>query len=75
MQLAKLRAGVIHGGAPNIYEASVYQQYYANYRRDPIRDLELATARCLQAEIFGGALTERPHTYAELIRQVTGAII
>lgn len=74
-RLAKLRAGVIHGGAPNIYEASVYHRYYADYRRDPIRDLELATARCLQREIFGDALSERSHTYAELIRQRTGAIV
>lgn len=74
-RLAKLRAGVIHGGAPNIYEASVDHRYYVKYRRDPIRDLELATARCLQQEIFGDALSERPHTYAELIRQHTGAIV
>ena len=74
-RLAKLRAGVLHGGAPNIYEASVYHRYYVEYRRDPIRDLELATARCLQKEIFGEALSERPHTYAEFIRQYTGAIV
>lgn len=74
-RLAKLRAGVIHGGAPNIYEASAYQRYYVDYRRDPIRDLELATARCLQQVIFGDALSERPHTYADLIKQHTGAIV
>jgi hypothetical protein len=74
-RLAKLRAGVIHGGAPNIYEASVYHRYYVDYRRDPIRDLELATARCLQQQIFGRALSERPHTYAELLRQHTGATV
>jgi hypothetical protein len=74
-KLAKLRAGVIHGGAPNIYEASVYHRYYVNHRSDPIRDLEIATARCLQQEIFGPALTERPHTYAELLKQYTGISI
>lgn len=74
-RLAKLRAGVIHGGAPNIYEASVYHRYYVDYRRDPIRDLELATARCLQHEIFGDAFSERPHTYADLIKQHTGTVV
>jgi hypothetical protein len=74
-RLAKLRASVIHGGAPNIYEASVYHRYYVDYRRDPIRDLELVTARCLQHRIFGESLSERPHTHAELIRQHTGASV
>lgn len=74
-RLAKLRASVIHGGAPNIYEASVYHRYYVDYRRDPIHDLELATARCLQQKIFGDALSERAHTYAELIKQYTGATV
>ncbi len=74
-RLAKLRAGVIHGGAPNIYEASVYQSYYVDYRQDPIRDLEIATASCLRMAIFGDKLAERPHTHAELIQQITGSIV
>jgi hypothetical protein len=74
-RLAKLRAGVIHGGAPNIYEASVYHRYYVDYRSDPIRDLELATAGCLRQEVFGNTLIERPHTYAELLKQYTGVTI
>ncbi len=68
-RLAKLRAGVIHGGAPNIYEASVYQKYFTDYREDPVRDLEIVTARCLQRHIFAGALVERPHPYASLLKQ------
>ncbi|WP_328281638.1 hypothetical protein [Sphingobium sp.] len=71
-KLAKLRAGVIHGGAPNIYEASIYHKYYTDYRCDPIRDLELATARCLQHEIFGGTLIERGHPYADFLGQYAG---
>ncbi|MFS0773185.1 hypothetical protein [Sphingomonas sp. 1P08PE] len=74
-RLAKLRAGVIHGGAPNIYEASVYHRYYVDYRQDPIRDLEIATAGCLRTTIFGDDMLERPHTHADLIRQSTGGIV
>lgn len=74
-RLAKLRAGVIHGGAPNIYEASVYHRYYVDYRHDPILDLEIATAACLRTRIFGDAMVERAHTYADLIQQITGRIV
>ncbi|WP_294308568.1 hypothetical protein [uncultured Sphingomonas sp.] len=74
-RLAKLRAGVIHGGAPNIYEASVYHRYYVDYRQDPIRDLEIATASCLRTTIFGDGMVERSHTHADLIRQTTGRIV
>jgi len=74
-RLAKLRAGVIHGGAPNIYEASVYHRYYVDYRQDPIRDLEIATAGCLRTTIFGNDMVERPHTHADLIRQISGRVV
>lgn len=74
-RLAKLRAGVIHGGAPNIYEASVYHRYYVDYRQDPIRDLEIATAGCLRRRIFGDDMVERPHTHADLVRQITGKLV
>jgi hypothetical protein len=70
--LLGLRASVIHGGAPNVYESSDYHHYYERYEEDAIRDLEVIVARCLQAVIFGSAMQERPHTYAALIRQHTG---
>ena len=70
--LLGLRASVIHGGAPNVYESSDYQRYYERYEKDATRDLELIVARCLQAVIFGPAMKERPHTYAALIKQRTG---
>ncbi|NIJ32802.1 hypothetical protein [Sphingomonas oligoaromativorans] len=71
--LLEIRGAVIHGGAPNVYEVSAYQDYWAAYRCDPIRDLELVAARYLQRAIFGPAFAQRPHTYADLIRQHTGA--
>ena len=70
--LLSLRASVIHGGAPNVYESSNYHRYYEDYRTDAVRDLELIVARCLQVEIFGNALCERPHTFADLLFKKTG---
>jgi hypothetical protein len=71
-KLLRLRASVIHGGAPNAYESSKYGDYYETYREDAIRDLELIVARCLQAIVFEGTMIERPHTYAALIKERTG---
>lgn len=70
-----LRASVIHGGAPNVYESSKYEDYYEAYLMDPTRDLELIVARCLQTVIFPGTMSERPHTYAELILGETGRAV
>lgn len=70
-----LRASVIHGGAPNIYESSKYEDYYETYQTDATRDLELIVARCLQTVIFPGGMSERPHTHAEIILRETGRIV
>ena len=71
-KLLGLRASVIHGGAPNVYESSKYGEYYERYREDAMRDLELIVGRCLQAIIFESAMAERPHTYADFIKARTG---
>ena len=70
--LLSLRASVIHGGAPNVYESTSYRRYYENYHEDAVRDLEVIVARCLQSEVFNGAAQERPHTYADLIEAHSG---
>lgn len=70
--LLGLRASVIHGGAPNVYESSDYHRYYKRYEEDATRDLDLIVARCLRTEVFGSAMQERPHTHAALIKQHTG---
>ena len=54
--LMELRASVIHGGAPDVYDSSKYNSYYDDYEVDPIRDLQLIVASCLRAKIFDGAL-------------------
>lgn len=71
-KLLSLRASVIHGGAPDVYDSSKYFAYYEKYVQDPIYDLELITARCLQSAVFGGTLVSRPHTYADLIKATSG---
>lgn len=70
-----LRASVIHGGAPNVYESSKYEEYYRTYEIDPVRDLELIVARSLQQVVFPSVMSERPHTHADLILRETGRVI
>lgn len=70
-----MRASVIHGGAPNVYESSKYEDYYKTYLKDATRDLELIVARCLQNVIFPSVMSERPHTHAEIIRRETGKVV
>lgn len=74
-RLFSLRAAVIHGGAPDVYESDNYHRYYVDYGEDPIRDLELIVARSLQSRIFSGLMKERAHTCADLILATTGRVI
>lgn len=67
-----LRASVVHGGAPDVYESSKYQTYYRDYGKDAVKDMELIVARCLQQVIFPGTMIERPHTHADAIMRETG---
>lgn len=70
--LLSLRASVIHGGAPDVYDSEKYQKYYEIYGEDPISDIQLIAARCLQNAIFGDAFIEHPDPYAELKRKYFG---
>jgi hypothetical protein len=56
--LLTLRAAVIHGGAPDVYDSSIYLEYYDDYATNPICDLELVVAQCLREKIFAGTLLE-----------------
>jgi hypothetical protein len=66
--LLVLRASVIHGGAPDVYDSDKYHRYYEDYGDDPISDLGLIATACLRSTIFGNALVEHPDPYADLIR-------
>ncbi len=68
-KLMNLRAVVIHGAAPDVYDSSKYEKYYAEYASDPIRDMELVVARCLRSKIFQDTLIEHADPHAELIAQ------
>lgn len=67
--LMKIRASVIHGGAPDVYESSKYGQYYRRYGEDPIRDMGLVVAACLRRVVFGHALQEHGEPYQDIIAE------
>lgn len=67
--LMKIRASVIHGGAPDVYESSKYSQYYRRYGEDPIRDMGLVVAACLRQVIFGDALQEHSEPHLDIIAE------
>jgi hypothetical protein len=71
--LSDLRAAVIHGGAPEVYDSSKYAKYFRKYHDDPIRDLDLIVTACLRQRIFGGAMTERPDPHAARIDEAITA--
>lgn len=58
--LMGIRASVIHGGAPDVYESSKYPKYFRKHGFDPIIDLELVTSECIRSVAFNGSLTEHP---------------
>jgi hypothetical protein len=72
--LMEIRASVIHGGAPDVYDSRKYGRYYSAYSEDPIADLGLVVSACLRQRIFGDALTEHGEPYQDIIAkaQATG---
>lgn len=70
--LADLRAAMIHGGAPEIYDSKKYAKYYKDYKTDPVRDLELVVAECLRKGIFGSSLIEHADPRADEISRAVG---
>jgi hypothetical protein len=71
--LAQLRGSVIHGNAPDVYDAEEYQKYYSTYENDPINDLGQITAICLRSEIFGELLQEHADPNADLAAAILTA--
>lgn len=63
-----LRASVIHGGAPDVYDSRKYARYYDIYDADPIYDLELVVTRCLRSLIFEDKLASHPDPHAAIIK-------
>ena len=67
--LLKMRAAVIHGGAPDVYDASNYVKYYEAYEADPVDDMERIAAQCLRQRVFGGSMSPKPHHYAHILKE------
>jgi hypothetical protein len=71
--LMELRASVIHGGAPDVYDSSKYRRYYMLYEADPIHDLELVVSECLRRQVFGADFVEQADPNAEIIKKAQDA--
>jgi hypothetical protein len=67
--LLKMRAAVIHGGAPDVYDASHYVKYYEAYEADAVADMERIAAECIRQRVFGGSLSPKPHHYAHILKE------
>lgn len=68
--LMEMRASVIHGGSPDIYDSSKYPKYYREYETDPIRDLEDLVAACIRERVFKGDLTQHEDPHLDIRRQM-----
>lgn len=68
-KLMFLRAAVIHGGAPDVYDSSKYTDYYDRYHTDPIFDMELIVTNCLRLAIFSGTIREQPDPNEAIIAE------
>jgi hypothetical protein len=68
--LLDIRAAVIHGGAPDLYDSRKYARYYSRYEVDPIRDMELVVGESVRARAFNGKLIEHAAPDAELLAQL-----
>lgn len=58
--LMRIRGDVVHGRAPDVYDTERYVKYFNRYQADPIRDLELVTAKALSKEVFDDRLRSQP---------------
>jgi hypothetical protein len=68
--LLKLRASVIHGGAPDVYEAEKYHRYLETYSGDPIIDIERIAATCFRSVIFDNKLIEQAYDRDAIRRSI-----
>lgn len=71
--IMNLRASVIHGGAPDVYDSRKYAKYYKNYKSDPISDLELVVAYCLKKKVLEGRVVEAQDPDATIIAEAQAA--
>lgn len=68
--LLRIRGAVVHGAAPDAYDSANYEKYYLDFEADPIRDMELVTAKCLREAIFSGKLPYHSDPHAEIVAKL-----
>lgn len=71
--IMKLRASVIHGGAPDVYDSRKYAEHYRKFGCDPIRDLQLVVAACLRRVIFTNGFAEHEDPNSATIAKAIAA--
>jgi hypothetical protein len=71
--LMDIRASVIHGGAPDVYDSRKYGRYYRTYGEDPITDMGLLVAACLRRKIFDAALGEHAEPHQDIMEKARAA--
>lgn len=67
--LMGIRASVIHGGAPDVFDSKKYAKYYETYDADPVGDLGQVVAACLNAKIFDNAIRPGKDPNEKIIRE------
>jgi hypothetical protein len=67
--LMGLRASVVHGGAPDVYDSSKYAKYYKTYQADPISELDLVVSACLKKLIFDDHLIVHRDPNEQVIKE------
>ena len=68
--LLDIRASVIHGGSPDVYDSRKYRKYYQKYSCDPINDMDELVAESLRRRIFGTTLDLQDDPHAEIISKM-----
>lgn len=71
--LLKVRGAVVHGQAPDVYDAEEYDAYYNTYSEDPIVDLAVLTAAALRQHLFGGTMTDQPEPHQDLLEKAAAS--
>ena len=74
--LMQIRASVIHGGAPDVYDSPKYRKYYEAYSVDPIDDLDEVVTESLRRRIFERTmiLQDDPNAKAAARMQTEGQL-
>lgn len=65
--LLKIRGAVVHGQAPDVFDAEEYDTYYNTYSTDPISDLAILSAAALRQHVFDGAMTSQDEPHHEIV--------